>query len=257
MSDFPFELTSYGLSDIGLVRPNNEDVWSSLQESKFFALADGMGGHNAGEVAAKEAVLFLCSSIKEFFTSNKERWETLDLCTFTRLWIENANNWIYHLGKQKKEYQGMGTTLCTLLFQRRSLIYGHVGDSRIYRFRKQRLDLLTIDHSLKNELISQGKFQESNDRPFLHRNILTRAIGTHGNVEAEIQIAPVNKDDLYLMCSDGLTDYVSDKEIYSVLSKTKDPRKVTKMLIETAKEKGSVDNITIVNVRVNEKDLSR
>ncbi|MCB1083077.1 MAG: serine/threonine-protein phosphatase, partial [Simkania sp.] len=84
----------------------------------------------------------------------------------------------------------MGTTLCTLLFHERSLIYGHVGDSRIYRFRQGQLDQLTIDHSLKNELISQGKFYESPNKPFPYKNVLTRAIGTHGDVEAEIHIAP-------------------------------------------------------------------
>jgi len=257
MNHFPFKLTSFGLSDIGLVRSNNEDVWSFLKESGFFALADGMGGHNAGEVAAKEAVRFVCSSVEELFVSSEKEWNIFDLCSFTKLCIENANSWVHHLGRKKKEYQGMGTTLCTLLFHERSLIYGHVGDSRIYRYRQGQLDQLTIDHSLKNELISQGKFYESPNKPFPYKNVLTRAIGTHGDVEAEIHIAPVNPDDLYLMCSDGLTDCVSDKEISSILNQTQDPKVITTTLIDIAKKNGGNDNITIVSVHVEKQDLPR
>lgn len=257
MNHYSFKLTSYGLSDIGLVRSNNEDVWFFLEESGFFALADGMGGHNAGEIAAKEAVRFVCSSIEELFVSSEKEWNIFDLCSFTKLSIENANSWVHHLGKKKKEYQGMGTTLCTLLFHERSLIYGHVGDSRIYRYRFGELKQLTTDHSLKNELISQGKFYESPSKPFPYKNVLTRAIGTHGNVEAEIHIAPVNPDDLYLMCSDGLTDCVSDQEISMVLQTFKKPKEIATELIEIAKKKGGNDNITIVSVLVNETDLPR
>lgn len=255
MNHFPFILTSFGLSDVGLVRSNNEDVWSFLKESGFFALADGMGGHNAGEVAAKEAVRFVCSSIEELFVSTEKQWNIFDLCSFTKLSIENANSWVHHLGKKKKEYKGMGTTLCTLLFHERSLIYGHVGDSRIYRYRQGELNQLTVDHSLKNELIAKGEFHQSPSKPFLYKNVLTRAIGTHGDVEAEIHIAPVSPDDLYLMCSDGLTDCVTDKEISLVLKETTDPKEITTTLIDLAKKNGGNDNITIVSVQVDEKDL--
>ena len=257
MNHFPFKLTSFGLSDIGPVRSNNEDVWSFLKESGFFALADGMGGHNAGEIAAQEAVRFVCSSVEELFVSSEKEWNLFDLCSFTKLCMENANSWVHHLGQKKKECQGMGTTLCVLLFHERSLIHGHVGDSRIYRFRKEHLDQLTVDHSLKNELISQGKLRESTNKPFPYKNVLTRAIGTHGEVEAEIHIAHIIPGDLYLMCSDGLTDYVSDKEISSVLQRTKDPKEITTTLINSAKKNGGSDNITIVSIQVNEENLSR
>ncbi|MCB1107954.1 MAG: serine/threonine-protein phosphatase, partial [Chlamydiia bacterium] len=135
MNRFAFRLTSFGLSDIGHIRKNNEDVFHSLKELGFFALADGMGGHNAGEVAAKEAVKFVSASVEELFASSKKDWNIFDLSSFNKICIENANSWVHHLGNKKKAYSGMGTTLCTLLFHERSLIYGHVGDSRIYRFR--------------------------------------------------------------------------------------------------------------------------
>ncbi len=257
-NDIPFKITSYGLSDIGLVRTNNEDVWSFLQKNHFFALADGMGGHNAGEIAAHEAVCFLCSSIQDLFIVNEKKWSLSDLCSVTKLSIENANHWIYQLGQKKKEYQGMGTTLCVLLFHHDSLIHGHVGDSRIYRYRDKKLYQLTKDHSLKNELISQGKFIDAPNKPFPYKNVLTRALGTHKEVEAEINIAPVKPNDLYLMCSDGLTDRVSDQEISLLIEQCKNPKTLTSMLIDAAKSKGGNDNITVVSIYIEKKPhLSR
>ena len=252
-SKLPFKITSYGLSDVGLVRANNEDVWSFLRNNHFFALADGMGGHNAGEIAAHEAVDFLCSSMKKFFISNEKKWTLSDLYSITKLSIQNANHWIYSLGQKKKAYQGMGTTLCVLLFHDNSLVYGHVGDSRIYRYREKKLHQLTTDHSLKNELISQGKFIETPNNLFPYKNVLTRALGTHEEVEAEINIASVKPNDLYLMCSDGLTDRVSDQEISLLIEKYKDPKALTTRLINAAKNKGGNDNITVVSIYIEQK----
>ena len=171
-----FKLSSSGLSDVGLVRFNNEDVLLMLKEQGFFALADGMGGHKAGEVAAREAIRFMSTSIEEHFISSKKIWNIFELSSFNRLCIENANSWVYHLGKKKHAYQGMGTTLCTLHFYERSLIYGHVGDSRIYRIREGILKQLTEDHSLKNQMIAKGQIKKglSEDSPC--NNVLTRAI---------------------------------------------------------------------------------
>ena len=250
MNIFDFKLSSFGYSDIGLVRSNNEDVWSSLKEYGFFALADGMGGHNAGEVAAKEAIQFVCASIEEYFIASENPWTTFDLSRFSKHAIENANRWVYELGRKKKACKGMGTTLCTLLFHAKSLIYSHVGDSRVYQYRKGTLKQLTVDHSLKNQLIFQGKFDEMASKSFPYKNILTRAIGTHNKVEAEIQVAEVNPHDIYLMCTDGLTDYVDNQEILSILERHLNPEKATFSLIEQAKRRGGSDNITIVMVKV-------
>jgi protein phosphatase len=258
MNDCEFTLSCFGLTDVGLVRTNNEDVFMSLKEHAFFAIADGMGGHNAGEIAAKEAVRFVGASIKELFVSSERKWNIFDLSTFNKLCIENANSWVHHLGKKKKDCKGMGTTICTLLFHKRSLIYSHVGDSRIYRFREGLLEQLTEDHSLTNQMIAKGKIQKNSNETHQYKNILTRALGTQSEVEAEIHIASVNPHDIYLMCSDGLTDQVSDAEIASILSKHKDIKKGTKTLIDRAKEFGGHDNVTVVLVKTDErKDLSR
>jgi serine/threonine protein phosphatase PrpC len=252
MANSDFTLHCFGLSDIGLVRSNNEDIWSDLSKHGFFILADGMGGHNAGEVAAKEAVRFICTSMEELFSSPKSKWSLQELSSFIKLSIENANSWVYHLGQKKKEYKGMGTTLCSLLFYKRDLIYSHVGDSRIYRYRKRQFDQLTKDHSLKNALISQGKFKEASPGTFPYKNVLTRAIGTHAEIDAEIDIAHVNTDDIYLMCTDGLSDYVESKEIASTLRKHTNPKIAATHLIAQAKENGGNDNITVVIITAKE-----
>ncbi len=249
-----FQLDSFGQSDIGLVRKNNEDIWDSLNEHSFFVLADGMGGHKAGEVAAKEAVYFVCSSMKDLFDSQEKNWTIFDLSAFSKISIENANSWVYHMGRKEKSLQGMGTTLCTLLFFQRSLIYGHVGDSRIYRHREGILTQLTADHSLRNQMIAKGTFDPNHAKPFPYKNVLTRAIGTHKDVEPEIHVAPVAPHDVYLMCSDGLTDFVDDSVIAKTLSENWSIEAMTESLIEKAKLGGGSDNITIVVIQVSEKD---
>lgn len=258
MNECDFKLSCFGMTDVGLVRRNNEDVFLNLKEHGFFAIADGMGGHNAGEIAAKEAVRFVSASIEELFISSERNWTIFDLTSFNKLCIENANSWVHHLGKKKKDYKGMGTTICTLLFHERSLIYGHVGDSRIYRFRKGLLEQLTFDHSLRNEMIAQGQVKKENSQNFPYKNVLTRAIGTQTDVEAEIHIAPVSPNDIYLMCSDGLTDQVTDKEITEILKKAKNIKSATETLIERAKQQGGHDNVTVVLVKTDERqNLSR
>jgi len=233
-----FTFRSFGHSDIGLVRSNNEDVWSAIKECGFYILADGMGGHKAGEIAAQEAVRFVSASIEELYSSTEKRWNIFELSSFSKLFIENANSWVHHLGKKKEKYRGMGTTLCTLLFHEKSIIYGHVGDSRIYRLRQEKLDQLTHDHSLQNQLISEGRLSKESSKPFPYKNVLTRAIGTQTDVEAEIHIAPVDPHDVYLMCTDGLSDYVSDEEISRILNGHPTPKTKTENLIEKAKAGG-------------------
>lgn len=245
-----FELASYGSSDIGLVRENNEDVWSSLPEHGFFVLADGLGGCNAGEIAAKEAASFMCTSIEEIFSNKSDSLDTPELARLKKLIMENANRYVHEHSHKKPEYSGMGTTLCSLLFHEKSLIYGHVGDSRIYRLRDNHLEQLTHDHSLENQMIAEGRYTKSDESPFPYQHVVTRTIGTHQEVTAEVNSTPLRTDDVYLMCSDGLTDYVSNEEISTILKDAYSPEQATKNLIERAKLRCSEDNITAVVIRV-------
>lgn len=252
MNPRAFKLSSYGLTDVGLVRANNEDVLMMLKDQGFFALADGMGGHNAGEIAAREAIRFVSASIEELFISSEKNWNIFELSSFNRICIENANSWVHNLGQKKKKFNGMGTTLCTLLFHERSLIYGHVGDSRIYRLRNNTLEQLTEDHSLSNRMVAEGQADEGTSEIF--KNVLTRAIGTHREVEAEIHIAPVTPDDIYLMCTDGLTDQVSDEEILKIIQNSPDLEVASENLVKKANDEGGQDNVTVLMVKAEDQD---
>ncbi|MBS0628113.1 MAG: serine/threonine-protein phosphatase [Verrucomicrobia bacterium] len=222
---------SFGISDLGLARDTNEDVFHEIPIHRFFVLADGMGGHNAGEVAAKEAVHHLSTSICQIFSSEKKT----PLPDLLHKAILGANSWVHQLSEQKEEFQGMGTTLCCLLLQDDHLICAHIGDSRIYRFRGH-LNQITEDHRVS--------------APSNKKNMITKAIGTNPHVEPSISTLPIAPNDIYFLCSDGLTDYVSDEEISNILQNHICIKLASQELINQAKLKGGGDNITILMVKV-------
>ncbi len=240
----PLSFKSFGLSDIGLTRPNNEDVWIAIPEAGFFALADGMGGHQAGEIAAKEALENLCHSA----TRMKAR-DCMELIIELRHAIEKANRWVYELGKKSETLNGMGTTLCCLLWTSEMIVYAHVGDSRIYRLRNQKLELLTRDHSLFAKWLATGKLAEECETPFPYKNVITRAVGTSARANPEIAVTSPLPGDLYFLCTDGLSDVLSLEEMEKILNRAPNFEIASKKLIEEAKIKGSSDNITIVIIQ--------
>lgn len=235
---------AHGLSDIGSTRANNEDVWISLPHLGFFALADGMGGHNAGEIAAQKTIDFIVSKITEI----KEK-DIMELIIELRYLIEKANQHVHMLGRTNPDYQGMGTTLCCLLWTPSAIIYAHVGDSRIYRLRKSKLSLLTQDHSLLAKWLSTGKLAESCATPFPYRHVITRSIGGATKANPEIAVATYQEGDLFFLCTDGLTDSMSIEEMETILNNEPSLEKQAQLLIEKAKIKGSSDNMTIVMVQ--------
>lgn len=235
---------SLGISDIGPARTNNEDVWVALPHIGFFALADGMGGHNAGEIAAQKTIDFLSSKIGEL----KER-DIMELIIELRYMIEKANQHVHSLGSTNPDYQGMGTTLCCLLWTQEAIVYAHVGDSRIYRLRDKKLSLLTQDHSLLAKWLSTGKLAEACATPFPYKHVITRSIGSSGKANPEIAVATYQTGDLFFLCTDGLTDSMSLEEMENILNQEQDLEILAKQLIEKAKIKGSSDNMTIVMVQ--------
>jgi PPM family protein phosphatase len=251
----PYTVESFGISDLGLVRGNNEDVFHEIPLYRFFVLADGMGGHNAGEIAAKEVVHHLSSSICQFFSSKEESPFSLeDFPSHLHKSIIKANLWVHQLSEQKEELCGMGTTLCCLILHKESLVYAHVGDSRIYRFR-DKLEQLTEDHSL----LSSSKRRSIPLEPPPSKNIITRAIGTSPIVEPEVSISNLMPDDVYFLCSDGLTDVVSDSELSEILMDCSCIKTASQRMIETAKRKGGGDNITVLMIKIvhDNKNISR
>ena len=245
----PFGFDAYGISDIGLSRPNNEDVWIALPEIGFFALADGMGGHLAGEIAAKEAIESLAASVATI-----PRTTPQEIAQNLRKAIEKANAWVLSMGRLHPPYSGMGTTLCCLYWTEDRVIYAHVGDSRIYRYRRQKLELLTEDHSLFAKWLATGKLAEECQTPYPYKNVITRAVGTGEKVNPEIVIARHEPDDLYFLCSDGLSDVLSLIEIEKILQNALDLESAAFLLIEKAKIKGSSDNMTILMIQKEGKD---
>ncbi len=225
-------IESYGISDIGLSRANNEDVFAELPEYHFYVLADGMGGHRAGEVAAKEAVLQLCDAVDTLFSEEKKPTPQQAIAGL-KLGLAEANHWVYTLSRNHPELSGMGTTLCCFLLLDQLLIYAHVGDSRIYRFRKK-IERLTQDHSFR--------------QPQTFKSMLLRAIGTTATVEPDVETLHVEEGDIYFLCSDGLTDYVSDAEIEKALKKFTNIKEACLELVEAAKTAGGNDNITILMI---------
>lgn len=242
-----FKISVRGLSDIGLIRQNNEDYWTQLEEEPLFVLADGMGGHRAGEVASREAANCLCMYFKhKILQTDKSLEDTVEVLFDG---ISEVNRIIYRLSRQFAELRGMGTTLCSVFLHPDGLIYGHVGDSRIYRLRKHELERLTRDHSLLRELIDLGQLSEQQADDFLYKNILTKAVGTEPSIEPSVYVDTIEIGDILLMCSDGLTDMLSDEEIQKILSDGPMEESAQK-LIQTAIEKGGYDNVTVVLIEI-------
>lgn len=256
----PYRVAAFGLSDIGLVRQNNEDYWAELPELGLYALADGMGGHRAGEVASKLAIDTLCQVIEDSMGDDTDELSYEEAHGVIQLAIEHTNRAVYEMGQSEEDFKGMGTTLCCLLFHRKGLIYAHVGDSRIYRLRKGRLEQMTRDHSLLREMIELGQLSERQAEEFVYRNIITRAVGTEAEIDPSVHMADLQNHDIYMMCSDGLSDMLSVNEMEKILTKSTTIEEAGARLVKTAKENGGYDNVTVVLMQVSKhgtKDISR
>lgn len=248
------QLESFGITDIGLVRDHNEDVWAAYPEEGFFLLADGMGGHACGEIASNEAVEHLYQLFKSWHLA-QEISSSKAKAFFEEAFVK-VNTYIYKQGRHDDELKGMGTTLLSLFFLKQEAIIAHVGDSRIYRFRAGQLEPLTEDHSLVAELMALGAVESAEADSFPYKHILTRAIGTHPQVEPTLATIQVEPQDLFLMCSDGLTNYVTPSQITRVLQTSNPLNTKGQDLIDLAIQNGGADNVTVVLVEIGY-DLSR
>jgi protein phosphatase len=238
----------YGLSDIGLVRKNNEDVWGISENSDFFALADGMGGCQAGEIAASEIIANLLYAFNTLESDLKNSESYSPLLAFLNKSIVTANRVIYSLGKSSSCYRGMGTTICSYYIHKNFLLHAHVGDSRLYRFRNNRLEQLTEDHSIFAQALRDGHLKESDRKQFRYRHVLTKAVGTSERVSPSLGVRKIHEGDIYLICSDGLSDTVSNQQIEEALILFKDRpiKECAHYLVDLAKQNGGLDNITLV-----------
>lgn len=251
---FSYTLDHYATTNTGYVRSNNEDAWKVVKGKQFYVLADGMGGHKAGEVAASLAVEKMCDAIEHI----PENASIEEICASLRGAVGKANTLVYQESKRNPQLAGMGTTLSCFIIRGQFLIYAHVGDSRLYRLRNQKeFELLTEDHSLK-----QTPFYDPEAPPPPHvlRNVITRAIGNNSSIYPDIGVIGLNSEDLYLLCSDGLSDYVEKDTLHTILSTPLPLEKMGEKMVKAALEKGGNDNITLVLIQLlkgNGTDLPR
>ncbi|MGE5593851.1 MAG: Stp1/IreP family PP2C-type Ser/Thr phosphatase [Betaproteobacteria bacterium] len=224
-------------TDVGLVRSVNEDDY--LIGDGVFAVADGLGGHEAGEIASQMAIRML----KEFKPP-----EGGDPGGALAGALEGINRAVYRRSVADPSCEGMGTTLTVLLIVGDTAYIGHVGDSRAYLVRDGRLHRLTEDHSIVGELMRMGMLSEPEARAHPQRNLLTRAIGTQPDVEIEVGYCKLAPSDRFLLCTDGLTGAVDDGEILKVMAAAQDPKSAVDQLVELAMRGGGHDNITAVAV---------
>lgn len=224
----------------GLVRSSNQD--SLLVDQGVYGIADGMGGHNGGETASRVAV----QVIKNALRGKKPEARALEVG------VEAANRRIFDMARHDSALSGMGTTLTFLWEADREVHLCHVGDSRAYLLRDGELKQITDDHSLVAELLRSNMISPEAARTHPYRNVITRAVGVDPSVEADIFQHDKQKDDLWLICSDGLTNMVPDETILSVLKDAENEESAADELLALALEKGGTDNISFVLCRVTE-----
>lgn len=222
------------VSDTGLVRKGNEDCYLINKSLGLFAVADGMGGHEAGEVASFLAVKTLEKTIE-----NEQDGDGALAAA-----IQAANSEIYFQAQQESSLAGMGTTLTAVYCHDGKVSIGHVGDSRAYLIRNSQATLLTRDHSLVNELILSGQISEEEAENHPHRHIVTRALGTEPKVEIDILSPVIEQGDCLFLCTDGLSNLVKAEEIVQTVENSDSLADALVLLKQLALERGGFDNIT-------------
>lgn len=236
-------------TDRGKIRENNQDYYHISKSSKLplFMVADGMGGHKAGEVASKMAVDVIVKVFTEVDINNLDNEDAI-IDTIRRAIVE-ANNVIHKKSIEDLECNGMGTTITIAYLLNKKLIIGHIGDSRAYSIQNNGLKQITEDHSLVAQLVKNGSISAREAQYHPQKNIITRALGTNECIDIDIVIEEVKKDDIILLCTDGLTNMLDDSEIKNVILDNRDMQSACDNLVKKANELGGLDNITVIAVK--------
>ena len=240
---------AYAKTDIGKARDINEDSFyitdNSFSDMQLYILADGMGGCKAGDIASKLAI----STAKSYIENNikdtpKEKESLIQLVGSS---AEYANMVVYEKSKENKDFEGMGTTIEICLIYNNRAFIAHIGDSRIYRIRNGLIRQLTQDHSYVQTLVKQGTITKDEAEIHPKKNILTKALGCNAFVEPDMLVRGFQKDDILVMCSDGLSNMVSQDDIFNIVSKNFEI--APKELVDLANKNGGIDNITIITIK--------
>ncbi|VTU40130.1 Stp1/IreP family PP2C-type Ser/Thr phosphatase [Variovorax sp. PBL-E5] len=237
------------LTDPGRVRTNNEDTIAFDASLGLVLLADGMGGYNGGEVASGMAIALLQASFGRWLAHAGPMVHARALRRALQAGTDEANSAILEAGVANVQLQGMGTTLVLAAFGPQRAIVGHIGDSRCYRLRNRKLELLTRDHSLLQEQLDAGAITPEQALQSPHRNLVTRALGIERQVNLEMHEHDVQAGDLFLLCSDGLSEMVSDAQLFTLLLQDIGLSEKATLLVATANENGGRDNISVVLAR--------
>lgn len=229
----------YGITDIGRGREGNEDAYRIGGSGERFALvADGMGGHNAGEVASNLCADVMVNAFRDMDAPTKSSM---------RAAIDTANNTVYAKARDDFLCRGMGTTLTAIYITSDSVLLAHIGDSRAYRLRKGVLKQMSEEHSYVAQLVAAGEITPQEARTHPERNLITKALGVGRHIEPHIAEFTLKKNDVWLLCSDGLTEYVEDEELCSMLLEGNGSwQKKLEHMVQTALQRGGSDNITAV-----------
>lgn len=247
----------FSLTDPGLVRDNNEDSIALDVDNHVVVLADGMGGYNAGEVASTMATTFIKTELGRWMTEGGYEANGREIKRAMEICIDNANRSIFNAANSNPQYAGMGTTLVMAVFQGVRSFIGHVGDSRCYRLRGGEFVQLTRDHSLLQEQIDAGLISQEQAKFATHKNLVTRALGVEDTVLLEVNEYRAEDGDLYLFCSDGLSDMVADSRIAAILASDGTLEAKTNALIDTANDAGGRDNISVILAYARSKPLRK
>ena len=250
------KLRFVGLTDTGKVREHNEDTIAVDPDIGLLVLADGMGGYNAGEVASGIAVTSIVKLVREHV--EREDLSTVDSDSglsraniVLRDAVDRANKIIYQTAHSEAQCAGMGTTVVAALFFDNRVIIAHVGDSRLYRQRGDQFEQVTLDHSLLQELVDRGFYSSRHAQRAANKNYVTRALGVEPNVEVDIQQVPVSKGEVFVLCSDGLSDMVEDEDIHLTINTfSTNLDTVAKQLIQMANDNGGRDNVSVVMAHI-------
>jgi serine/threonine protein phosphatase PrpC len=228
-----------GVSETGTEREHNEDSWHA--DGRIFIVADGMGGHRAGEVASSAA-------IEEFMRFERENRgvEPLDRI---RDGILAANRRLYEMSLRDSALEGMGTTFTIALYEE-EVFLGHVGDTRAYLLRDGELSMLTRDHSLVEQMVSEGYISRREARVHPQRNVILRALGVSEDLEIDLDSLAPTAGDRIILCSDGLSGVLEDREIAYIASSERDPEAACRRLVRSSKERGATDDVTAVLLEI-------
>lgn len=241
-----------GMTDPGQIRLKNEDHIATQPDSGLAVLADGMGGHQAGEVASHLAVEIITRHLNDAYAT--DRGESIEARLAHA--VRRANAAIYEAAHNRPDHAGMGSTVVAVLFRNGNVIVAHVGDSRLYRIRGKRMSQITEDHSVVQELVNRGLFTREEAQQSVGKNLVTRALGVDPEVAVDVATLPYENGDTFLLCSDGLNDVVTDDEIAkTVVDAGNNLYTAAFRLVALANQRGGPDNISVILVRREEQAL--